>query len=119
MFYAIRDDGVRVSADHAVKETAYRCPLCNGAVVARQGTVRLWHFAHVDKTDCDADFKTPDMSEWHRIRQSLFPEQCQEVTMSDKKNGEKHRADVMIYNQYVIEFQHSKINAVKGEIQGL
>ena len=110
MFYAIRKDGVRVSAESAERNEGYYCPLCQGTVVARQGSVRMWHFSHLNKSDCDTDFKTPDMSEWHRMRQSLFQVQDQEVTVCNRMTGEKHRADVLVHNKYVIEFQHSKIS---------
>lgn len=111
MFFATTEEGQRVSALNANKASAYYCPLCHGIVVVKQGSKKVWHFAHKNKVDCDADFKTPDMSEWHLVRQSLFHERCQEVTVEDKKTGERHRADVLIYNKYVIEFQHSPISS--------
>lgn len=112
MFIAIKNDNnQRTLADKADKQSLYHCPLCGSAVVCKQGQKKVWHFAHVKGSDCDQKFKTPDMSEWHRCRQSLFLPRCQEVVVSDEKTGEKHRADVLIFNKYVIEFQHSKISA--------
>ncbi len=84
-------------------------------VILKRGLINIDHFAHEHGSDCDSDFKTPDMSEWHRCRQSLFIKRCREVTIIDKETGEKHRADVMIYNKYVIEFQHSSISAEEFE----
>jgi hypothetical protein len=112
MFIAVKDDdGIRVQAEQADKQLHYHCPLCGMPVVCKQGEKRVWHFAHTKGSDCDQDFKTPDMSEWHRLRQALFLSRCQEVTVVDRNTGEKHRADVMIYGKYVIEFQHSKISS--------
>lgn len=114
MFIAIKDDdNTRVLADQADKSLSYHCPLCDQPVVCKQGKKRVWHFAHIKGSDCDQDFKTPDMSEWHRCRQFLFLPRCQEVPVVDKDTGEKHRADVLIYNKYVIEFQHSKISSAE------
>ena len=117
MFIAI-DDKTGQFVDAAIVEksnSTYHCPLCNMKVILKKGKVKCSHFAHEKGEDCDSDFKTPDMSEWHRTRQSLFPESCQEVVIKDNQTGEKHRADVMLYNKYIIEFQHSKIGAEEFE----
>ena len=50
-----------------------------------------------------------DMSEWHRNWQSRFPIENREVVVVNK-NGEKHRADILI-NKTVIEFQHSRMSS--------
>lgn len=46
------------------------------------------------------------MSEWHKNWQLLFPKECREKML--KRGNVKHIADVLI-NNYVIEFQHTKI----------
>lgn len=34
------------------------CPSCGDAVIARQGEVREWHFAHAAETDCESGIET-------------------------------------------------------------
>lgn len=113
MFIAIDDKtGHIVDAEKIEKsDSTYHCPLCKMKVVLKKGKVKCSHFAHEKGNDCDKDFKTPDMSEWHRTRQSLFFNRCREVVINNKETGEKHRADVLLFNEYVIEFQHSPISA--------
>lgn len=53
--FAIRlSDGQLVSATDVPRGAACNCicPGCQGALLARQGTEREWHFAHVQATDC-------------------------------------------------------------------
>lgn len=46
-------EGWRVCADNANREDNYICPGCKGKVVLRKGDVRIAHFAHLQKTNCD------------------------------------------------------------------
>lgn len=98
-----KDNRIYASVD-TKRESKYYCPVCGGEVRIRAGSINAPHFAHINK--CTDDF-TPDMSEWHKAWQDLFPERNREVVISC--NGESHRADVLCYGT-VIEFQHSPIS---------
>ena len=100
------DDGTRISADVATKDTKYVCPCCGSQLVLKQGPLRDWHFAHEKDSECDA-FTESKMSEWHIKHQELFPENCREVRL--ESNGVVHIADVMI-DGLIIEFQHSQMS---------
>lgn len=41
--------------DKENKHNKYTCPLCNSEVVARQGKINNWCFAHIDKSKCDSE----------------------------------------------------------------
>lgn len=81
------------------------CPSCNGEVVAKCGKIKVWHWAHLS-VDCDP--WSEGMTEWHIGWQNEFPEECREVVI--QRNGEIHRADIMLPDGTVIEFQHSPIS---------
>lgn len=105
MFIALDSTGKRIDVADAEKGNDYFCPVCNNPLRIKEGNIKVKHFAHISKIDCD-DFTT-DMSEWHRKWQEQFPVGNREVVI--EHNGEKHRADVLAYG-HVIEFQHSPIS---------
>lgn len=107
MFFANDITGKRVFADAAATAPleSYSCPICGGAVRLRQGDIKVPHFAHVNREDCDPF--TADLSDWHLAWQEKFPAECREVVL--RADSESHRADVL-YNGVVIEFQHSPID---------
>lgn len=110
MLFALDKGGNRVYAsENTERNKEYFCPVCQGAVRLRAGSVNVPHFAHVDLGVCVDDFSN-DMSEWHREWQMLFPEKNREVVITH--DGESHRADVLCYGT-VIEFQHSPISEVE------
>jgi len=84
-----------------------RCPCCNSEVLAKQGEINIWHFAHKVKNNCSEWFKP--MSEWHSNWQKQFQEKNREIVHKCEKTGEKHIADVKTDNGIIIEFQHSSI----------
>jgi len=98
MQYAINENKERVQASPAVKA---KCECCNSDVLAKCGTINIWHFAHKNIEDCD-DWYEPE-SEWHRWWKGNFPEENQEVVI------ENHRADIKI-KDLVIELQNSPID---------
>jgi hypothetical protein len=84
------------------------CPNCEREVVAKCGEVRIWHWAHLGKLECDHWWE-PE-TEWHRSWKAVFPSEWQEVVhVSD--TGERHIADVKNGAGVVIELQHSPIAA--------
>lgn len=83
------------------------CCCCSNTVIAKCGTRKIWHWAHKSKTECDIWWETE--TEWHRNWKSNYPADWQEVSLLDKRTGEKHIADVRTVHNLVVEFQHSHI----------
>jgi competence protein CoiA len=84
------------------------CPGCNQPVLAKCGTERINHWAHLRSTICDSWWE-PE-TEWHREWKNHFPKEWQETFLPDKVTGEKHMADVRTGHGLVLEFQHSHID---------
>lgn len=84
-----------------------KCQCCDGPVVSKCGNVKVWHWAHKTKLECDLWWEETD---WHRAWKEQFPKEWQEV-IHKAENGEKHIADVKCNQGYVIEFQHSPIKS--------
>lgn len=112
MYIANDDQNRRIHISETSKESKYYCPLCGYPVMRKNGEVRAAHFAHMKGAECD-DWHN-EMSEWHRTWQEQFPIVNREIVI--EKNGEKHRADVLI-NNTVIEFQHSSMTFEEFEIR--
>jgi len=102
MKYAIVD-GQRREAQPGLSG---ECPVCRAATIAKCGEIKIWHWAHKGKRNCDHwwENETP----WHRDWKNHFPDECQEVVQI-ADDGEKHIADVKTDQDWVIEFQHSYI----------
>ncbi|WP_299360206.1 competence protein CoiA family protein [uncultured Paracoccus sp.] len=83
-----------------------RCPGCGQEVVAKCGSLRLWHWAHKGRRNCDPWWE-PE-TEWHRAWKNLFPQDWQEVPHRADE-GELHIADIRTPDGLVLEFQHSAI----------
>lgn len=79
-----------------------KCPGCKGEVVARVGSIKIPHWAHLS-TACE--FQRESETEWHREWKSKFPRKTRE------RYFVAHRADVC-GNGMVLEFQHSTISYV-------
>lgn len=112
MYYASDKSGNRVYIENAKRGNDYFCPACKAQMTMKCGDVVAHHFSHKARKLCDPWYKDR-MSDWHRKLQSMFPEECQEVTVWNDSHSEIHFADVMFsYNgaHYVLEFQHSPIS---------
>jgi hypothetical protein len=76
-------------------------------MIARRGTLRIWHWAHVAANpDCEAGKE----SEWHLAWKSLALDGTQEI-----KTGNR-RSDVLAPGGYAVELQKSAMNA--AEVHG-
>ena len=93
-------DRVRAEATPGGRGT---CPTCSAPVLAKCGTVTVWHWAHQSGSDCDT-WSEPD-SVWHRRRQECAHPLLREVTIG------RHRADVITVGGTVVELQHSYLSA--------
>jgi len=98
MIWALQDNE-KVKA--IPKDTA-TCPICNPEVIAKCGSIKVWHWSHKSNKDCD-DWYEPE-SEWHKKWKEEFPKECQEFTMG------KHRADIRTKSRWIIELQNSSIS---------
>jgi len=103
MKYAIVDGKRREAEPKLVGE----CPGCSAPMVAKCGEIKVWHWAHRIKRECDHWWE-PE-TEWHRNWKNQFPEGWQEY-VDRSEDGEKHIADVRTDQGWVIEFQHSRIS---------
>lgn len=58
--FAVNKDGLTVSVDEVSRGLACECfcPACNEAVIARQGSIRSWHFAHTSGFECSEAAET-------------------------------------------------------------
>jgi competence protein CoiA len=81
-----------------------QCRNCGAAMIAKCGPLRVWHWAHRGKRNCDPWWENE--TEWHRAWKNRFPEHWQERS-HQSENGEKHIADVKTDRGLVLEFQHS------------
>lgn len=83
------------------------CPGCEGPLVPKCGEVRIPHWAHKGHRLCDPWWENE--TEWHRAWKDQFPADWQEI-VHRAGDGERHIADVVTTDGWVIEFQHSHIN---------
>lgn len=81
-----------------------KCPDCDGTVIARCGEIKIWHWAHKGRQQCD--YSREPETPWHRAWKNHFPDNWQEIR-HDRENGVWFRADVTTDEGLVIEFQHS------------
>ena len=84
-----------------------KCPFCGEDVIPKCGDIKMHHWAHKSKENCD--LWREHETEWHRQWKNSFPDECQEFILYDDITKEKHVADVRI-NNLVLEFQHSSIS---------
>jgi len=83
------------------------CPLCGETLVARCGNIRMHHWAHPSDSQCP--YKE-NKGEWHIDWQNNFPDDWQEIIMTDSITQERNIADIQTPTGFVLEFQHSHIN---------
>jgi hypothetical protein len=98
MLYALINDD-RKCATPDLKNSLSVCPHCYESVIAKCGSLKIWHWSHQAYSSCDHEPET----EWHLRWKERFPKECVEVTVG------VNRADVLI-NDIAIEFQHSPIS---------
>ncbi len=103
MRYALVDD----ERQEAEPGLSGKCECCGDSIVAKCGDERIWHWSHKGNRTCDPWWE--NQTEWHRTWKDQFPKERQEI-IHTAPNGEKHIADVKTDQNYVIEFQHSRLN---------
>jgi hypothetical protein len=58
--FALNNEGRIVHVDEVPRggDCGCRCPACDGPLIARQGEIRGWHFAHRQDADCETAVET-------------------------------------------------------------
>lgn len=84
-----------------------QCPACSQPMVAHCGEVRVWHWAHRGRRECDLWWENETL--WHRAWKDIFPTEWQEL-VQHAESGERHIADVKTPDGWVLEFQHSYLD---------
>lgn len=83
------------------------CPICYSQMRGYAGHLKINHWKHITKANCDSWFETE--TDWHREWKNKFPREWQETII--ERNNTKHIADVFNPNkELVIEFQNSPIS---------
>lgn len=88
------------------------CEGCQSPMVAKCGNVKVHHWAHKSKIECDPWWENE--TEWHRNWKRNFPEPWQEV-LHRSDTGTFHRADVKTDKNWILEFQYSAISSEERE----
>lgn len=84
------------------------CPFCHSEMIPRCGEVRVHHWAHKSKADCDPWWE-PE-TDWHRNWKNEFPLRWQERIFEDDATGERHIADINTIAGLTVEVQHSHLD---------
>lgn len=105
MKYALLNNK-RIEPQKGIKDAI--CPCCGELVIPKCGDIKIHHWAHKSKENCDPWWENE--TEWHRQWKDNFHKECQEIVMHDETTGEKHVADIKTQTGIVLEFQHSPIS---------
>ncbi|BAU55647.1 competence protein CoiA [Mucilaginibacter gotjawali] len=89
------------------------CPGCGNYVIAKCGSIKIHHWAHTQRIDCDPWWEP--MTQWHLDWQNNFAPAWREVIFRDEQSGEFHRADIHTPQGMTIEFQHSPLSSKELE----
>ena len=84
------------------------CPFCGQVMIAKCGEIKIRHWAHKGRRNCDPWWENE--TEWHRASKDQFPAAWQEI-VQHAESGERHIADVKTDHGWAIEFQHSPLKA--------
>jgi competence CoiA-like predicted nuclease len=104
---AFDNDRNIIGIEVAKKGIDYTCRDCGTKLIPVLNCTCVRHFRHQNAKECD--FIRKEMSEWHMNWQLKFKPEFREVCFRDDNNKIINRADFFNGN-YVIEFQHSRIN---------
>ena len=105
MLYADTRHG-RIEAEPGLQGT---CPQCATPMVAKCGDIVSWHWAHTTTENCDP--WSSGEGEWHRGWKRRLEVRCgakSEPVLT--RHGQTHRADSMLPNGLVVEYQTNYLN---------
>jgi len=86
------------------------CRGCGAEMVPKCGELKIHHWSHKGRRACDPWWENE--TEWHRTWKDFYPVAWQEIR-KQADDGEVHIADVRTGKGMVIEFQHSRIDAME------
>lgn len=98
-------DGRRVVAEPGLKGAI--CPRCHTELIAKCGEIRVKHWAHKNRLQCD-DWMEQD-NEWRSRWLDAFPPQWQEVVIEHEE--ESHFADLQTPQNTIILLHQSHLTA--------
>ncbi len=81
------------------------CSYCESPVIAKCGSINIWHWAHKSLNDCDVWGEGE--TNWHLEWKSHFNQNQVEINI--KKDNSLHRADIVLNDGTIVELQHSFI----------
>jgi hypothetical protein len=113
MLIALDPEGKREYARRAERNVLYRCPVCLESVILKQGTERIPHYAHRQKTSCPNQGETQEHAEGKELLFDLFRVQPWVDACEMEYPISERRADVWIQvgkNQLAVEYQLSPIS---------
>ncbi|WP_231426829.1 competence protein [Pedobacter sp. Leaf250] len=84
------------------------CLGCGEKVIAKCGSVKIHHWAHVSLCHCESWWESETL--WHRQWKEVFAPEFREVSFYDDALQEFHRADIHTNTGLTIELQNSPIN---------
>jgi competence protein CoiA len=85
------------------------CPTCRQLLIPKCGQIKIWHWSHKRRSDCDPWFE-PE-TRWHLDWKAQVSPGNVEVNFGD------HRADLVAIDGTVIELQHSQISPAEIQIR--
>lgn len=84
-----------------------RCPNCDSEVLAVIPVENVSHWRH-RAGDCDPWSEPEGL--WHLGWKDQFPVEAREISLTDRRTGERHRADICTQAGVVLELQNSSIS---------
>ena len=98
-------NGQRVVAKSGIRGAV--CPKCHTELIAKCGEIRVHHWAHKNKLQCD-DWMEDD-NEWRTGWLNVFPDDWQELVI--EHNGQSHFADIKTPSNTIILLHQSHLSA--------
>lgn len=103
MEFALSENNERIFATRHAKGF---CTICKEPMIAKCGNIKIHHWAHKSSKNCDPWWENE--SDWHRKWKNLVHKDFRENVI--EKNGIKHRADIQLLFEVIIEFQKSPLS---------
>jgi len=125
--FALNNEGRIVHVDEVPRgaECGCRCPACDGPLIARQGDVRGWHFAHRQDADCEGAVENA----LHRAAKQLLHDESglmlPKLLVSESwaaSDGLRHSGSALIepcwidFDQVLLE---STVGLIRPDVLGL
>ena len=90
-----------LNRNKALPGSTSECPCCKSKIVAKCGSIKIWHWAHESLGECDSNWEP--MTQWRLDWQAKVREELTEIIMGH------HIADIRLTSGKVVEIQHSTL----------